>query len=134
MIFKVCVFIQGDSKRLLKVHVSITSTFYGVGDLEFSTDQIQNYRIWFIRWNRPSHPKNQLIVKITYQILAFCWNLPKKLLLIWRCSNVCYVCLLWCIKLYSFEVALCKISGLQCQKILKLLIHEPLTIFLNDPV
>ena len=62
------------------------------------------------------------------------WNLPKKLLLIWRCYDVFYVCLLWCIKLYSFEVALCKISGLQHQKILKLLIHEPLTIFLNPPV
>ena len=45
-----------------------------------------------------------------------------------------YVCPLSCIKLYSFEFALCKFSGLQHQRIIKLLIHEPLTIFLNHPV
>ena len=28
--------IQGDSKRLLKVHVSITSKLYGVGDLKYT--------------------------------------------------------------------------------------------------
>ena len=66
--------------------------------------------------------------------MAFSWNLPKQLLLIWRCYDVFYVCLLRCIKLYSLEVALCKISGLKHKKILKLLIHEPLTIFLNHPV
>ena len=66
--------------------------------------------------------------------MAFSWNLPKQLLLIWRCYDVFYVCLLRCIKLYSLEVALCKISGLKHKKISKLLIHEPLTIFLNHPV
>ena len=57
--------------------------------------------------------------------MAFSWNLPKQLLLIWRCYDVFYVCPLSCIKLYSFEVALCKISGLKLHKMLKLWIHEP---------
>ena len=37
--------IQGVSKRLLKVQVSITSLFYGAGDLKFCTDILQNYTI-----------------------------------------------------------------------------------------
>ena len=32
--------IQGDSKRLLKIHVLITSIFHGVGDLKFYSKQL----------------------------------------------------------------------------------------------
>ena len=31
-------YIQGDSKRLLKVHELVTSIFYEVGDLKFNTE------------------------------------------------------------------------------------------------
>ena len=43
----VCVHIhiQGVSKRLLKVRVSITSIFYGAEDLKFCTNKLQNYTI-----------------------------------------------------------------------------------------
>ena len=37
--------IQGVSKRLLKVWVSITSIFYGAEDLKFCTNKLQNYTI-----------------------------------------------------------------------------------------
>ena len=39
------ILVQGVSKRLLKVQVSITSLFYGAGDLKFCTDILQNYTI-----------------------------------------------------------------------------------------
>ena len=41
--------IQGVSKRLLKVHVSISTIFYGARDLKFYMDKLQNYTIWYIR-------------------------------------------------------------------------------------
>ena len=37
--------IQGVSKRLLKVWVSITSIFYGAEDIKFCTNKLQNYTI-----------------------------------------------------------------------------------------
>ena len=37
--------IQGDSKRLLKVYVSISLIIFGPGDLKFCTEQLQNYTI-----------------------------------------------------------------------------------------
>ena len=37
--------IQGVSKRLLKVQVSISSLFYGARDLKFCMDKLQNYTI-----------------------------------------------------------------------------------------
>ena len=45
--------IQGDSKRLWKVYVSISLIIFGPGDLKFCTEQLQNYTIWYIRWDRP---------------------------------------------------------------------------------
>ena len=42
-------FIQGDSKRLLKVHESISLIFFGPGDLKFRTEQLQKYIICYIR-------------------------------------------------------------------------------------
>ena len=65
--------IQGDSKRLLKVHESITSTFYGVWDLKFCTEQLQNYTIWYYRWDGPM--SNQSIFKL---IIIFLVNFKKK--------------------------------------------------------
>ena len=38
-------YIQGDSKRLLKVYVSISLIIFGPGDLKFCTEQLQNYTI-----------------------------------------------------------------------------------------
>ena len=37
--------IQGVSKRLLKVRVSITSIFYEAEDLKFCTNKLQDYTI-----------------------------------------------------------------------------------------
>ena len=65
--------IQGDSKRLLKVHVSITSTNCGVGDLKFYTGQLQNYTIWHIRLEIPK--RYQSIFKL---VIAFLANFKKK--------------------------------------------------------
>ena len=41
--------VQGVSKRSLKIHVSITTIFYGARDLKFYMDKLQNYTIWYIR-------------------------------------------------------------------------------------
>ena len=37
--------IQGVSKRLLKVHVSISTIFYEARDLKFYMDKLKNYTI-----------------------------------------------------------------------------------------
>ena len=37
--------LQGDSKRLSKVYVSISLIFFGPGDLKLCTEQLQNYTI-----------------------------------------------------------------------------------------
>ena len=65
--------VQCDSKRLLKVHVSITSTNCGVGDLKFYTGQLQNYTIWHIRLEIPK--RYQSIFKL---VIAFLANFKKK--------------------------------------------------------
>ena len=82
MIFKVCVFIQGDSKRLLKVHVSITSTFCGVGDLKFCTGQLQNYTNWYIRWERAK--RHQSIFKLLIAFLVHFKKQPKFDIKFWQ--------------------------------------------------
>ena len=38
-------YVQGDTKRLLKVHVSKILTFFHAGDLKFCTEQLHNYTI-----------------------------------------------------------------------------------------
>ena len=42
---KVMLYIQGVSKRSLKVRVSITSMLYGAEDLKFCTYKLQDYTI-----------------------------------------------------------------------------------------
>ena len=61
-------FIQGVSKRLLKVRVSITSIFYGAEDLKFCTNKLQNYTIWYIRWDKPK--RHLSINKIVFIFLV----------------------------------------------------------------
>ena len=63
------------SKRLLKVHVSITSTFCGVGDLKFCTGQLQNYTNWYIRWERAK--RHQSIFKLVIAFLVHFKKQPK---------------------------------------------------------
>ena len=60
--------IQGVSKRLLKVRVSITSIFYEAEDLKFCTNKLQNYTIWYIRWDKPK--RHLSINKIVFIFLV----------------------------------------------------------------
>ena len=43
--FIASIVVQGVSKRLLKVHVSISTIFYGARGLKFYMDKLQNYTI-----------------------------------------------------------------------------------------
>ena len=60
--------IQGDSKRLLKVHVSLTSIFHGVWDLKFCTEQFQNYTIWYFSWDGPMRHQSFFELVIIYLV------------------------------------------------------------------
>ena len=49
--------IQGDSKRLLKVHVSMILIFFDAGDLKIGTEQLQNYTILYMKGGiHETHP------------------------------------------------------------------------------
>ena len=65
--------LQGDSKRLLKVHVSIIIIFFDAGDLKFCIEKLQNSTIWYIKGNR--HKPNHCIFKLVVIILV---NFKKK--------------------------------------------------------
>ena len=82
-------YIQGDSKRLLKVHLSIILIFFDAGDLRFCTEQLQNYTIWYIKGDRHKthHSIFKLVLffgklqekaKIWYIILTKSWFLGWK--------------------------------------------------------
>ena len=59
--------VQGDSKRLLKVHVSITSTFYGAGELKFCTKQLKTIQF------DTSDETDQNDIKVPLKWLLFFW-------------------------------------------------------------
>ena len=65
--------LQGDSKRLLKVHVSIIIIFFDAGDLKFCIEKLQNYTIWYIKGNR--HKPNHCIFIL---VVIFLVNFKKK--------------------------------------------------------
>ena len=65
---KLMLYIQGVSKRSLKVRVLITSIFYGAEDLKFCTNKLQNYTIWYIRWEKPK--RHLSINKIVFIFLV----------------------------------------------------------------
>ena len=65
--------IQGDSKRLLKVHVSMILIFFDAGDLKIGTEQLQNYTILYMKGGiHETHPS---IFKL---VVIFLVNFKKK--------------------------------------------------------